>query len=128
MPAIIKITEPNDDWDRWSHTCNNAAYHSLLFDNDPEDCPTCQKILNKYYVKYLESLLNEKYPNHEKYVSFTVGPENADCFDGWVIFFFKSDQIDGSTPAIDRTCEIPKILKTKSNRSILCYCCGEVKS
>ena len=134
MHVIIKLTEPNDDWEGLSHTCNNAAYHSLLFNNYPDNCPTCEKILNRYYVKYLESLLTEKYPNHEKYVSFTVGPENSDSFDGWVVFFFKSDLIEGSTLAVDwSVCTAspskpPKILREKSSKHIRCYCCGEGKS
>ncbi len=116
MPAVIKITMPDDDWEGWSHTCNNATYHSHLFDNDPEDCPTCEKILKKYYVKYLKSLLDREYPNHEKYVSFIVGPENVDSFDGWVIFFFKKDVIEKCHPNIDWTCKPPRVLETKSTK------------
>jgi len=51
----------------------------LFLTIDPDNCLTCEKILNRYYVKYLESLPKKgKYPNHEKYVSFTVGHENSD--------------------------------------------------
>ena len=130
MPAIIKITEPNDDWKGYKHYCNNAAYHDPDYAigracaageaRDPDDCPTCEKIMTRYYVKYLESLLDKEYPNHEKYVNFSAGPRGSDTFDGWVVFFFESDRIEENFPAInwsmsrENSNKPPKILREKS--------------
>jgi len=130
MPAIIKITEPDEDWEGWNFSCHNYEYHSLLFDED-DDCPTCEKIMNKYYVKYIETLLENENLS-EKGACFVVGPKDRkNYFDGWVVWFFENDLTEGGvSPEIDwNMCredpsKPPKILRSKSNKTISCISCG----
>ena len=75
MPAIIKITEPNDDGEGYKHYCNNAAYHDSTIGLDLNDCPTCEKIMTRYYVKYLESLLDKNILTMKNMLTFLQDPD-----------------------------------------------------
>jgi len=52
--------------------------------------------------KIFKNLLFKKYLDHEKPACFVVGPNMRESyFDGWVVWFLKSDLIQGVSPEID---------------------------